>query len=145
MFLCFSVTWFCQATGEIDEYVGRKVQRYWPSDGGWVPGAISDYNAVTGEHCIVYDLGTPDESWEWYNIRNASPDQCRLVEGERVNLMQVGKAPGAGGAGEVSGESLENLEKVRQKLKAKKELLEAQLAQLESDSEDNITYSEDSE
>ena len=47
----------------------------------------------------MYDLGTPDESWEWYNIRNASPDQCRLVEGERVNLMQVGKAPGAGGAG----------------------------------------------
>ena len=55
--------------GQIDEYVGRKVQRYWPQDGGWVSGAISDFNAVTGEHCIVYDLGTPDESWEWYNIR----------------------------------------------------------------------------
>lgn len=55
--------------GKIDEYVGRKVERYWPQDGGWVSGAISDFNAVTGEHCIVYDLGTPDESWEWYNIR----------------------------------------------------------------------------
>ncbi|QDZ22059.1 ENT domain-containing protein [Chloropicon primus] len=129
----------------VDEYIGRKVERFWPEDGGWVSGAISDFNAVSGEHCIVYDLGTKEESWEWYNIRNASESQCRLVEGERVDLLTVAKAPGAVHAGDVSGESLENLEKMKAKLKAKKELLETQLTQLEDSDSDNITYSEESD
>jgi hypothetical protein len=115
---------------KIDEYVGRKVERFWPQDGGWVSGAISDFNAVTGEHCIVYDLGTPDESWEWYNIRNASPEQCRLVEGEKINL--IGKAFG----GEVEG-----LERQRTQLKQREKAIQEQLQQLASDNED-ITYSD---
>jgi len=53
----------------IDDFIGKTVQRYWPDDGGWVQGAISDFNAANGEHCIVYDLGKPEESWEWYNVR----------------------------------------------------------------------------
>eukprot|EP00212_Chloropicon_laureae_P003337 CAMPEP_0197486886 /NCGR_PEP_ID=MMETSP1311-20131121/1861_1 /TAXON_ID=464262 /ORGANISM="Genus nov. species nov., Strain RCC856" /LENGTH=234 /DNA_ID=CAMNT_0043030225 /DNA_START=102 /DNA_END=806 /DNA_ORIENTATION=+ len=129
---------------QIDQYVGRKVQRYWPEDGGWVSGAISDFNAITGEHCIVYDMGTPDESWEWYNVRNASPDQCRLIEGEKIDLMKVGKAPG-GAAGAQANESLETLEKLKEQYKAKQELIQAQLQQLESDNEDSggdITYSD---
>ena len=56
--------------GQIDAYIGRKVQRFWPpspggTGGGWFEGAISDYNPVAGEHCVVYDMGTNDESWEW--------------------------------------------------------------------------------
>lgn len=35
---------------EINPFVGRKVKRYWPRDGGWFDGIISDYNAATGEH-----------------------------------------------------------------------------------------------
>ena len=127
----------------VDEYIGRKVERWWPDDGGWVSGAISDYNAVTGEHCIVYELGTADESWEWYNVRNASNAQCRMVEGAKVDLLAMTKAPGAmntGGFDTV--ETLEGLEQVRQKLLSRKEEIEQQLAQLEDSDSDNITYSD---
>jgi len=133
------------ASAQIDEYVGRRVQRYWPQDGGWVQGAISDFNAVTGEHCIVYDMGTPDESWEWYNIRNASEDQCRLVEGAKIDLMKVGKAPGAAGAGGADKESVKELEKLKQQLTEKMQLVQNQLQQLEDsggEDSDNITYSD---
>jgi len=127
----------------VDEYIGRKVERWWPDDGGWVSGAISDYNAVTGEHCIVYELGTADESWEWYNVRNASNAQCRMVEGAKVDLLAMTKAPGAmntGGFDTV--ETLEGLEQARQKLLSRKEEIEQQLAQLEDSDSDNITYSD---
>ena len=77
-------------------------------------------------------------------MRNASEDQCKLLgENDRVNLMNVGKAPGA--PGEVTGESLEVLEKLKEKLKAKKEKLETQLAQLDDSDSENITYSDDSD
>lgn len=33
--------------------------------GGWFIGVISDYRPETGEHCIIYDFGTPKESYEW--------------------------------------------------------------------------------
>mmetsp|Transcript_11291 Transcript_11291/g.28591 ORF Transcript_11291/g.28591 Transcript_11291/m.28591 type:complete len:175 (-) Transcript_11291:108-632(-) len=125
----------------IDDFIGKTVQRYWPDDGGWVQGAISDFNAANGEHCIVYDLGKPEESWEWYNVRNASGDQCRIIEGAKVDLLQVTNAPAAIGAGS-SEKSLEELEKLKQELKAKEELLQAQLRQLESDDEADITYSD---
>lgn len=34
----------------------------------WFNGIISDYNAVSGEHCILYDFNTEQETFEWYKV-----------------------------------------------------------------------------
>ena len=38
----------------------------------WPEGIISDYREETDEHCIVYNINTPQESYEWFRIRCAS-------------------------------------------------------------------------
>lgn len=68
--------------------MGCNVQRYWPNDGGWCQGVVTDYNMENGEHCIAYELGTPDESWEWFHIRNASASEFRLMAG-RINVAKL--------------------------------------------------------
>lgn len=35
---------------EVHPLVGRRVLRYWPQDGGWFEGLVSDYRPSTGEH-----------------------------------------------------------------------------------------------
>ena len=85
--------------------------------------------------------------------RNASPEQCRLIEGEKIDLMRMGKAPGMGKAPapapvpapEIPTETIEELEKMKIELRAKEELIQAQLQQLASDDEasgQDITYSD---
>ena len=53
---------------EVNEHVGRRCRTHWPERGEWFEGVVSDYNAATREHCITYDMNTPDESFEWVNL-----------------------------------------------------------------------------
>ena len=36
----------------------------------WPEGIISDYREETDEHCIVYNINTQQESYEWFRIRS---------------------------------------------------------------------------
>ncbi len=53
----------------INEYIGRRVKLYWPEEGGWFEAIISDYNAVSKEHCLTYNINAPAESFEWVNLK----------------------------------------------------------------------------
>lgn len=45
-------------------------RRYWPQeDNPWAEGLITDYREDTEEHCIVYNINTPDEAFEWFRIK----------------------------------------------------------------------------
>lgn len=39
---------------QLDPLVGYKVQRFWPQNGGWFDGIISDYNLTTNEHWCAH-------------------------------------------------------------------------------------------
>lgn len=58
----------------------------------WSKGVITDYKPATKEHTIVFDINTPDESWEEVNLKCANPS-CTL----QMSLMahdDCGKAVG---------------------------------------------------
>ncbi|EIE24883.1 hypothetical protein COCSUDRAFT_46996 [Coccomyxa subellipsoidea C-169] len=76
--------------------VGHKVDRYWADDHKWWSGIITDYNGISGEHCIVYDAGTSAESYEWLTVNSCPPDELRILE-EKVNVLEIPKPPSAQG------------------------------------------------
>ncbi|KAK9830923.1 hypothetical protein WJX81_005699 [Elliptochloris bilobata] len=82
---------------QLDPLVGYKVQRYWPQNGGWFEGIISDYNLITNEHCIMYDAGTESESFEWYRVRGAPKSECRLTQ-QRIDILSLPHPPAAAAA-----------------------------------------------
>jgi len=53
----------------INEHVGERLKMYWPEEGGWFEAIISDYNAVTDEHCLTYHINTPEETFEWIHLK----------------------------------------------------------------------------
>lgn len=77
----------------IDRLIGYKVQRYWPGD-GWYDGVITDYKNESEEHCIVYDIGRETESYEWYDVQNASPAECHVTDEICVPLPVQQTNPG---------------------------------------------------
>jgi len=77
---------------KIDEYIGRKVKRWWPDDGGWVEGVVTDYHEDTGNHVVCYEMGTDSESFEYYNIRAGNPNECKIL-GTTVDLAALSMLP----------------------------------------------------
>ncbi|KAK9833054.1 hypothetical protein WJX74_005940 [Apatococcus lobatus] len=63
--------------------VGCKVQRFWPvregtdGDGSWWDAHISEYQTRKTRHRLVYDLGTPEESFEFVDFRELADDEIR--------------------------------------------------------------------
>ena len=53
----------------INEHVGERLKMFWPEEGGWFDAIISDYNAVTDEHCLTYHINTPEETFEWVHLK----------------------------------------------------------------------------
>ncbi|KAL3815038.1 hypothetical protein ACJIZ3_016306 [Penstemon smallii] len=78
-----------------DPLVGKKVRTRWPDDNNFYEAVITDYNAVEGRHALVYDINTTDETWEWVNLSEISPDDIQW-EGEDPGISQRG---GYGGPG----------------------------------------------
>lgn len=76
-----------QVVSEINELIGYKVRRYWPENGGWFDGAITDYNPIKREHCITYDMNTHSESYEWYKMDNADEEEFQLLD-EKINIIE---------------------------------------------------------
>ncbi|KAJ0258534.1 Protein EMSY-LIKE 4 [Hirschfeldia incana] len=71
---------------EPESVVGRKVRTRWPEDNTFYEAVITKYDPVEGRHALVYDIGTPNETWEWVKLSEISP----------VDIKWIGEDPGVG-------------------------------------------------
>ncbi|KAF3452598.1 hypothetical protein FNV43_RR03031 [Rhamnella rubrinervis] len=78
-----------------DPLIGRKVWTRWPEDNHFYEAVITDYNPVEGRHALVYDMNTTDETWEWVNIKEISPEDIKW-EGEDPGISRKSGRPGPG-------------------------------------------------
>ncbi|XP_039064122.1 protein EMSY-LIKE 3-like isoform X2 [Hibiscus syriacus] len=78
-----------------DPLIGRKVWTRWPEDNHFYEAVITDYNRVEGLHALVYDINTANETWEWVNLKEISPEDIRW-EGEDPGITRRGGRPGPG-------------------------------------------------
>jgi len=69
----------------VNDLIGKRAKRNWEAD-GWCEAIISDYNILTGEHCLVYEYGTTTESWEWCVLDDLSPNEIIYLPGPKVNI-----------------------------------------------------------
>lgn len=69
--------------------IGRKVRTRWPDDNNFYEAVITDYNSVEDRHALVYDLGTPTETWEWIKLSEISPGDIQW-EGEDPEIYNHG-------------------------------------------------------
>ncbi|KAI3796708.1 hypothetical protein L1987_39387 [Smallanthus sonchifolius] len=68
-------------TSSFSTLIGRKVRTRWPDDNSFYEATITDYNPVEGRHALVYDMYTENETWEWVNLAEISPEDIQWVEG----------------------------------------------------------------
>ncbi|KAB2616483.1 hypothetical protein D8674_023071 [Pyrus ussuriensis x Pyrus communis] len=84
------------AEGETDDpLVGRKVWTRWPEDNHFYEAVITNFNRAEGLHALVYDIGTVDETWEWVNLKEISPEDIRW-EADGPGISRKGSRPGPG-------------------------------------------------
>ncbi|KAM0010342.1 putative ENT domain, protein EMSY-LIKE, plant, ENT domain-like superfamily [Helianthus debilis subsp. tardiflorus] len=94
-------------TPSFSPLIGRKVRTRWPDDNNFYEATITDYNPVEGRHALVYDMYTTNETWEWVNLAEISPEDIQWVEGEDPGIplktgyggpgRPVGRDSGPGG------------------------------------------------
>jgi len=132
----------------VNEYICKKCKRFWPSEGGWFDCIITDYNPETKQHCLTYDINTPNESYEWADISTFSKTEFKMEEGKvDINELQAYTAgpqvtvtPGAPVdnfvAAATKAKDPQKLEAVKSTLTAEEEALRAQLAALEDSDDD---------
>ncbi|KAJ9184696.1 hypothetical protein P3X46_004398 [Hevea brasiliensis] len=78
-----------------DPLIGRKVWTRWPEDNNFYEAVITDYNPVEGRHALVYDISTANETWEWVNLKEISPEDIQW-EGEDPGISHCGVHGGPG-------------------------------------------------
>ncbi|XP_017229817.1 protein EMSY-LIKE 3 [Daucus carota subsp. sativus] len=81
--------------GNPDPLVGKKVWTRWPEDNSFYEAVITEYDHVEGRHALVYDINTADETWEWVNLKEISPEDLRW-EGEDPGIAHRGGRSGPG-------------------------------------------------
>ena len=144
----------------VNELICRRVQRFWPDEGGWFDAIITDYRPTTNEHCLTYEINTPNETFEWADISQFDGREFKLLE-DRVNIedlkfysqgMKVGAETATHNQAIVATHAaVGDVNKIVQKaaktadvdkiveakgtLNAQEEALRAQLAALDSDSD----------
>ncbi|KAJ6813384.1 protein EMSY-LIKE 3-like isoform X2 [Iris pallida] len=73
-----------------DPLIGRKVMTRWPEDNNFYEAEITDYRG--GLHALVYDRNTKNETWEWVNLKEISPEDIKW-EGEDPGIYErIGRA-----------------------------------------------------
>ncbi|PKU69142.1 protein EMSY-LIKE 3 [Dendrobium catenatum] len=82
-------------TAAYDPLIGRKVMTRWPEDNNFYEAVITDYDPQKGLHVLVYDINTNNETWEWVNLKEISPEDIRW-EGEDPGFQNRGVRGGAG-------------------------------------------------
>ncbi|CAN4095123.1 unnamed protein product [Withania somnifera] len=80
-----------------DPLIGRRVMTRWPDDNNFYEAIITDYNAVDGRHALVYDINTPNETWEWVDLKEICSVDIRWI-GDDPGISRVvgGGGPGYG-------------------------------------------------
>ncbi|KAE8692535.1 Protein EMSY-LIKE 3 [Hibiscus syriacus] len=73
-----------------DPLIGRKVWTRWPEDNHFYEAVITDYNLSEGRHALVYDINTENETWEWVDLKEISPNDIRW-DGEDVGIFYRGR------------------------------------------------------
>ncbi|KAK8963164.1 hypothetical protein KSP40_PGU014889 [Platanthera guangdongensis] len=64
-------------TAAYDPLIGRKIMTRWPEDNSFYEAVITDYDQQKGIHTLVYDINTNNETWEWVNLKEISPEDIR--------------------------------------------------------------------
>ncbi|EEF48835.1 conserved hypothetical protein [Ricinus communis] len=77
------------------DLIGRKVWTRWPEDNHFYEAVITDYKPAEGRHALVYDINTADETWEWVNLKEISPEDIRWKD-EDQGVFRRGGRPGPG-------------------------------------------------
>ncbi|KAL9269950.1 EMSY-LIKE 3-like protein [Drosera capensis] len=75
--------------------IGRKVRTRWPEDDNFYEAFIANYNPNDGCHALIYDFGSGDETWEWVNLSEISPEDIQWV-GEDSGIPCQGQGRGRG-------------------------------------------------
>lgn len=70
-----------------DQLIGRKLRTRWPDDNNFYEAVIVDYNPVQGRHALLYNKNTPQESFEWVNLKEIPPEDIQWI-GEEVGSHQ---------------------------------------------------------
>lgn len=78
-----------------ESFVGRKVRTRWPEDNTFYEAVITKYSPLEGRHALVYDIGTPNETWEWVKLSEISAGDIEWI-GEDP---RVGNQYGVNGQG----------------------------------------------
>lgn len=82
-------------TAAYDPLIGRKVMTRWPEDKNFYEAVITDFDQQQGLHALVYDINTNNETWEWVNLKEISPEDIRW-EGMDPGFPGRGVRGGAG-------------------------------------------------
>ncbi|WJX11272.1 hypothetical protein P8452_01905 [Trifolium repens] len=78
-----------------DHLIGKKVWTRWPEDNHFYEAVITDYNPAEGRHALVYDIHKANETWEWVDLKEISPEDIRW-EGEDPGILYRGGHSGQG-------------------------------------------------
>ncbi|KAK7278827.1 hypothetical protein RJT34_23865 [Clitoria ternatea] len=78
-----------------DPLIGKKVWTRWPEDNHFYEAVITDYNPTEGRHALVYDINKANETWEWVDLKEISPEDIRW-EGEDPGILYRGGHSGQG-------------------------------------------------
>ncbi|XP_012570471.1 protein EMSY-LIKE 1 [Cicer arietinum] len=78
-----------------DPFIGKKVWTRWPEDNHFYEAVITDYNPAEGRHALVYDINKANETWEWVDLKEISPEDIRW-EGEDPSILHRGGHSGQG-------------------------------------------------
>ncbi|KAJ8899208.1 hypothetical protein K2173_012384 [Erythroxylum novogranatense] len=73
-----------------DSLIGKRFRTRWPDDNNFYEAVITDYNPVEGRHALVYDMGTTNETWEWVNLSEISPEDIQWEGGEPISSRRGG-------------------------------------------------------
>ncbi|KAJ1423243.1 ENT domain [Sesbania bispinosa] len=78
-----------------DPLIGKKVWTRWPEDNHFYEAVITDYNPTEGRHALVYDINKANETWEWVDLKEISPEDIRW-EGDDPGILHRGGHSGQG-------------------------------------------------
>jgi len=70
----------------IDPWVGHRVMTRWPDDNTFYEAVVTDYDRVKHLHSLVYDMGTPRETWEWIDLKGMDKKDVKWIEGPPILL-----------------------------------------------------------
>ncbi|TVU10038.1 hypothetical protein EJB05_43543, partial [Eragrostis curvula] len=79
--------------GDPSSLINHKVYMRWPEDNNFYEATITNYNPATGEHALVYDMGTQAETWESVRLSDIAPEDIRWDFEGHGSINQDGRAP----------------------------------------------------